>query len=292
MEDKKNSYILDPEDPTELARLITLDSAITSSMSGPLAGVAPQTVFQHVLDLACGPGGWVLDIAFEQPEVEVAGVDISQSMISYANARARTQQRTNASFGVMDITEPLDFAEGAFDLINARFLVGILKGEQQWADLLAECFRLLRPGGMLRLAESDGLVVSTSPSLTHLQKYLLRTMQQRGYGFAVDGDGTLSITPVLPRLLRQARFELPVLTPWIFDFSHESPYRSEGFHLCEVTYQLAAQQHLLDNLLMDSAESMDILIRNMLIEMMRNDFGALTYGLIVCAMKPLQDKKE
>jgi ubiquinone/menaquinone biosynthesis C-methylase UbiE len=291
MEQQENSYVLDSEDPTELARLIILDRAITSSMGGIMVGIPSDLVLQNVLDLACGPGGWVLDMAFKHRayRVEVAGVDISQQMISYANARARTQQLPNASFGVMDITEPLDFSDGTFDLINARFLVGVLKGEQQWIALLKECLRLLRPGGMLRLVESDGLMVSTSRSLARLQRHLLRAMHERGYGFAMDAGDTLSVTPVLSRMLRQAGFAPHALMPWIFDFSHESPYWSEGFHLCEVTYQLAAQQHLLDSLLMDSAESMDILIRDMLIEMMQTNFCALTYGLIVCAMKPLQN---
>ena len=283
---KKNGYVLDPESPTELARLIMLDRAITTSMGGVMVGIPSHLVLENVLDLACGPGGWVLDMAFQHPDVEVAGVDISQIMTDYARARARTQLLPNASFGVMDITEPLDFGNGTFDLINARFLVGVLKGAQ-WSALLSECFRLLRPGGVIRLVESDGLVISTSTNLTRLQQYLLRAMQAQGYGFAVRGGETLGLTPLLPRMLAQAGFE-PRLLPWVFDFSSTSPHSADGLHLCEVVYQLAAQQHLFDNLPRTEGESVDGLIRDMLSEMQRTDFCALTYGLAVSAVKPIE----
>ncbi len=283
MQHQKNGYILDSENPTELARLIILDHAMTESQGGIMAGIPADLVLQNVLDLACGPGGWVLDMAFEHP-----GVDISQSMIEYACARARSQQLLNASFGVMDITEPLDFGDGTFDLINARFLVGVLRGEQQWATLLAECFRLLRPGGILRLVESDGLLVSTSRSLACLQQLLLRAMHKRGYGFSVDGGATLSITPVLPRMLRQAGFALHVLTPWIFDLSSTSIHWSEGFDLCRVTYELAAELRLFDELSRDTAEDVREIIRDMLIEMQQESFCCLSYGALVSGRKPMK----
>src|SRR5690242_9875818 len=106
MEAYKNNYIFDSESPTELARLMALDRAITQT-TGLLSGISGTFVMRNVLDLACGPGGWVLDVAFQHAEVEVAGVDISRSMIDYANTRALTQKRVNASFEVMDITQPL-----------------------------------------------------------------------------------------------------------------------------------------------------------------------------------------
>jgi ubiquinone/menaquinone biosynthesis C-methylase UbiE len=284
--EEKNGYVLDPESPTELARLIMLDQAITKSMGGPLVGIPELMESGNVLDVACGPGGWVLDMAFEHPEVEVAGVDISRRMVDYANARALSQQLTNASFEVMDITKPLEFADGAFDLINARFLVGVLKGERQWLGLLGEGKRLLRPGGVLRLVESDGFMVSTSPSLARLQRHLLCAMYGRDYGFGVDENDTLSVTPVLPRMLRQVGFEPHALIPWILDLSSTSVHWKQGFDVCRVTYELAVQRGLFDDLPLIEGESVERLIEGMLIEMLQKSFCGLTYGLTVCAVKP------
>src|SRR5690348_806134 len=117
----KNTYPLDPENPEEMARLIELDRTSTRSMGGVFAGLEDTDIerLHDVLDLACGPGGWVLDVALERPETRVTGVDVSNIMINYARARARTQMRHNASFRVMDINGPLDFADSSFDLVNA-----------------------------------------------------------------------------------------------------------------------------------------------------------------------------
>src|SRR5438094_299726 len=112
----------------EIARLINLDRMTTTAMGGVFAGL-PETdlpQLHNVLDLGCGPGSWVLDVAFAYPGCEVAGVDICQTMIEYAWARAHTQLLSNASFGVMDITQPLDFSDNTFDLVSARFLAGVL----------------------------------------------------------------------------------------------------------------------------------------------------------------------
>lgn len=144
----EHTYILDPENPAEMARLIAFDQVTTKAMKGSLAEQSPETIatLQTILDVACGPGSWVLDVAFAHPDIEVAGVDISTVMIDYANARASSQQIPNASFGSMDINKPLDFSDASFDLVNARFINGVLRRES-WTPFVAECTRLLRPGG-------------------------------------------------------------------------------------------------------------------------------------------------
>jgi ubiquinone/menaquinone biosynthesis C-methylase UbiE len=145
----KHTYILDPESPTEMARLIHFDQVVTRAMRGPLAEQTPATIasMQRLLDLACGPDGWVLDVAYDNPHIEVKGVDISKKMIDYAYARAGTQKLPNATFGIMDINLPLDYSDATFDLVNARFINGVLKRET-WGAFIAECTRILRPGGV------------------------------------------------------------------------------------------------------------------------------------------------
>src|SRR5947208_7210174 len=123
----ENTYIVDPESPEEMARLMSLDRMTTRAMGGPLVGISDTSRLSNVLDLGCGPGGWVLDVAFALPDAEIEGVDASRTMVDYANARARTQELPNASFGVMDITELFDLPDCCFDLVNARFLVAVLK---------------------------------------------------------------------------------------------------------------------------------------------------------------------
>jgi len=202
---QRNTYILDPESPTEMARLIDLDRVVTKAMGGPLAGVPELPSGAKVLDVACGPGGWVLDVAFACPDIEVAGIDVSKIMIEYANARARTQQLPNASFGVMDITQPLDFSDGTFDVVNARLLVAVLKREA-WGPFLAECTRILKPGGILRLTEPiDVAGITTSAAYESLSLLAYQALHRSNYGFSVNGY-TLGMTTRLPRMLRKAGY--------------------------------------------------------------------------------------
>src|SRR5947207_8555719 len=91
-----NTYLFDSESPTEMARLINQDRNLTKAMGGALSGIDDPESLHTVLDLGCGPGGWALDVAFEQPHMDVTGVDISEIMIRYANARAHTQNLTNS----------------------------------------------------------------------------------------------------------------------------------------------------------------------------------------------------
>src|SRR5579884_90504 len=133
-----NTYGLYPESSVEIARLINLDRMTTTETGGIFAGLPESDLppLNNALDLGCGPGSWVLDAAFAYPDCEVAGIDIRRSMIEYAWARARSQRLFNASFGVMDITEPLDFSSDTFDLVHARFLSGVLHREI-WMPLIA-----------------------------------------------------------------------------------------------------------------------------------------------------------
>src|SRR6516164_3260497 len=118
-----NIYISDPESGAEMARLIDQDRLITTGMGGLLPERSNDfTGIGRVLDGACGPGGWALEIAFKHPEIEVVGFDVSKAMIDYANAQARVQGLDNASFQVMNLLKPLDFPDNSFDLSNGRFV--------------------------------------------------------------------------------------------------------------------------------------------------------------------------
>jgi ubiquinone/menaquinone biosynthesis C-methylase UbiE len=202
---QENTYFMDPESPVEMGRLINLDHVMTAAMGGPLSNVPDLPEAAKVLDLACGPGSWVLDVAFACPDIEVAGVDISRIMIDYANARARTQQLFNTSFGVMNITEPLDFSDRTFDLVNARTIGGVLHRES-WEPFLAECMRILKPDGLFRLTEPvDPVGTTNSPAYERIVAMSYQAFQRAGYSFSVDGR-TLGLTTVLPRMLRKAGY--------------------------------------------------------------------------------------
>src|SRR6266851_7446297 len=201
---RKIRFEFDTESGETMAWLLNFDKIITKGMGGTLPEQADLSGIKRVLDIACGPGGWALEVAREHLEIEVTGIDISESMIRFAKALATSRGYDNASFKVMDVKQPLVFADASFDLVNERTLYGVM-GPGEWPQLLAECKRILRPGGIIRLTELE-MPVTTSPALNELWYLHTRAFYKLGRSFSVD-EWHIGINAVLKRLLRDAGFQ-------------------------------------------------------------------------------------
>src|SRR5437660_5869950 len=136
-------YVIDAENAAEMARLMVQDRLLTTAMGGLFAEQEDLSSIYRVLDIGCGPGGWLLDVAAHSPQMQGVGIDISQLMIAYATDLARSHTLPNVVFRVMDATGPLDFADASFDLVNGRILSGFL-ATSGWGTLLQECWRITR----------------------------------------------------------------------------------------------------------------------------------------------------
>lgn len=277
-----HNYVFDPEAASEMARLMLLDNVTTKAMGGPLTGLPPLPENARVLDIACGPGGWVLDAAFARPDIEVAGIDISDKMIRYANARAQSQKRANASFGVMDITHSLEFSDESFDLINARLLVAVLFRDS-WPHLLSECQRLLKPGGILRLTESDWVAQTTSATFQSLSLLITQALSKIGYGFSPDGY-SLGLLPMLPRLMQNAGFQIVTQAAYAIYFSVEAPAWKEMFRNYEIVFEQMTPLLLKQGIV--EKEELDTLNKQVLIDMYADDFCALWPFISIIGKKP------
>lgn len=78
-----NGYVMPTESAVETARLVLQGQALTQAMGGLLPSVEQTSIahMQQVLDLACGPGEWVLAVAQRYPHLQVVGVDLSHHSI-------------------------------------------------------------------------------------------------------------------------------------------------------------------------------------------------------------------
>jgi len=278
----ENTYIVDAESPAETARLINLDRIITQTMGGALVGIDAPDGLRNILDLGCGPGGWVLDVAFALPGAEVEGVDISRIMVDYANARALTQNLPNASFGVMNITQPLDFPDASFDLVNARFLTGVLRRDR-WPGFMAECTRILRPGGTIRLTEMIDAGVSSSPAFEELQSFLYQSFRRAGYGFSADGR-TLGMTHVLPSFLRKAGYQDVRRLAHTLEFSMHTDGWIDFYRNAEMGYKLS--QAFFAKAGVATQEEAEKFYQQMLIEMHSDDFCGMWHYVTFLGTKP------
>ncbi len=249
-------------------------------MGGALSGIPDPSSLRNILDLACGADGWVLDVAFALPDAHVAGVDISRIMVDYDNARARSQGLANASFGVMDITQSLDFADASFDLINARFVATVLPN-QKWAPFLAECTRLLRPGGTLRITDFINYT-TTSPAHAQLDALLTRAMQQINHGFSFEGNAN-NVTLVLPHMLREIGYQNVQFTAHVLEFSADTDAWADGYHNLQAVGHLA--QPLLTGLGLITAEELQQLTNQMYIEAHKDNYCAMQHYMTILATR-------
>jgi ubiquinone/menaquinone biosynthesis C-methylase UbiE len=153
---------------------------------------------QHVLDVACGSGEWTIAVARANPDMQVVGIDNNAQFIEEAQTKA--QGVTNVSFLHADPLDPRDLADSSFDLVNARFLVGLLPLEI-WPNLIQTCLRLTRRGGIVRLTEGD-IPITNSPAFERMNELLSRALWPTYHIFPTGEN--LVITPLLRRLLQQA----------------------------------------------------------------------------------------
>jgi len=197
-------YALDAENAAEMARLMVQDRVINQAMGGVLPEQTDLPQVYHVLDIACGPGGWLLDVVTQYPHMHGVGIDISHLMIEYATSLATSQRLSNVQFQEMDATKPLHFPDNTFDLVNGRIFVGFLSREQ-WPALIQECARITKPGGLLRLTEAEW-GFTNSPAFDKLSGLIGLALYRAGHSFSPHGR-TIGAANVLRSLLRQAGYQ-------------------------------------------------------------------------------------
>jgi len=103
---------------------------------------------QDILEIGCGSGYGATLLATLNPGSYV-GIDLMPEQI----ALAQQLQLPDAEFMVRDATDLSCFADASKDVI---VIFGVLHHIPPWREVLAECVRVLRPGGRLFLEEPGG----------------------------------------------------------------------------------------------------------------------------------------
>lgn len=198
-ENPNTYFIEDRFSKEELNRLITQEQIVTASMGGVLAEQANPAAFRRVLDVACGPGGWLRGVAREYPAVtQLIGVDINPRMIEYAQKQAASEELSQrVEFHVMDVQQALEFPDNYFDLVNQRLATSFLR-TWDWPKILGEFVRVTRPGGIIRLTESGASPEASSPAMMRGLDLLVEAFYQSGHLFSQE---RMSVPNELPKLL-------------------------------------------------------------------------------------------
>lgn len=266
-----NTYIMG-ESPAEMARLLNQQQLISTAMGGPLPIAIERSQMHDVLDLACGPGGWTTDMAFQAPPCQFVGLDSSRQMVAYATHLATLQCLSNVRFQCADITQPLPFPEHSFDLIYARFLSTFML-KDQWEPLVVECARVLRPGGVLILTEFER-AISNAPAVERYSTMGSQIFQRLGRSFSPDGQH-LGVLPMLKHFLLNAGFDRQKIAQQMFavDFSFGEDAHDEWCTNLLATFRLSFQFYMQANAL--TAEELERLYQQIVLEMNMPAFRAI-----------------
>jgi ubiquinone/menaquinone biosynthesis C-methylase UbiE len=281
-EPNKNTYVIDAENGAEMARLLDLDRITTESMRGIFPERSDLSAVVDVLDVGCGPGGWVHQVARTYPEMEVTGIDISHSMITYARAHAQVRQLSNAHFAVMDAAKPLDSLDQSFDLINARFLLGFML-PTVWPRFLRECLRIARPGGVIRLTEGEGFGITSSAAFEQLSEMSIRAMYRARRTYSPD-ERSIGITPMLGHFLRDIGCQRRGQMAHAIDYSAGTEAHRPTVQNFTVALQL--MKPFLLTMGVTSSGEFERLYQQAEIETLANDFRGVMYFLTVWGETP------
>jgi ubiquinone/menaquinone biosynthesis C-methylase UbiE len=111
------------------------------------SGVSSQGT--SVLEVGCGPGFYARRLAQRYPELKVLGIDRSPRLVAWARWRASSQGLANCRFQQGDVECLSAFTEQVDAVISSRLLLVVADR----GAVIAEMFRVLKPGGRLFLAE-------------------------------------------------------------------------------------------------------------------------------------------
>ena len=276
----ESTYFIDADSAAEMARLMIQDRLLTKGMGGLFPEQADLSNIHRILDIGCGPGGWALDVASTYPDSQVTGIDISELAITYARTQAKVQRLDNVSFHVMDASQPLDFPDGSFDLVNAR-TIGFFP-TTVWPNLMQECMRILRTGGIIRLTESEW-GFTNAPATEKLQGMFYRALLAGGRSFTTDGRRH-GITTMLAGFLRDAGCVNVQQKAHVTDFSAGTEAHADVYNDWKALYKLS--QPFFIGMGVTTQEEVEQAYEQMLIEMRRQEFRGIMYLLTAWGKKP------
>ncbi len=154
---------------------------------------------RRALDVGCGLGHWAACLApFLPAGCELTGVDRETRWIDEARHRSAAHPHLRCTF-VTGEAERLPFADDSFDLVTCQT---VLIHVREPVVVLREMLRVLRPGGLLAVAEPNNVAVNLVRSdlavpvaeILPLVEFQMRCER----GKMKLGEGFISVGPLVP----------------------------------------------------------------------------------------------
>ena len=166
----------------ESERLLVQHRYFTKALGGLLPKSLPVEEIRTVLDVGCGPGGWVIDLARKYSHMSVTGIDSNCTALEQARHLAQLNAIHSVTFEQMDATKPLKFRDHTFDLVHMRSASPFIRPDM-WQSVIAELVRVLRPGGWLTVIDYEQGPTS-SPAFNRITMLSMQAVRAAGLSLA------------------------------------------------------------------------------------------------------------
>ncbi|KAL2788906.1 S-adenosyl-L-methionine-dependent methyltransferase [Aspergillus keveii] len=169
-----NQISFEPVDEDEAERL-ELQHRIFSRVFDARLIFPPIRRLRKVLDCGYGAGSWAIDVAEQNPDCEVIGVDIYPHV-------SPDDIPENLWLQVDDLNRPFTFSSNSFDLVHSRLLAAGIN-RARWPSYIRDIKRILKPGGWVQMVEiyfnvqSDNGSINDEHALRQWSSQLMRSME-------------------------------------------------------------------------------------------------------------------
>ena len=164
-----------------------------------LARAAGGAARIKLLDVACGTGRTLHQLASAHPAMRLWGVDLSPAYVRLA--RRRLAHVDEVSLAV-EYAEQLPFADATFDVATSVYLFHELPRHAR-RNVVRELHRVVRPGGLVVL--EDSAQIAESPELETVLRQFPRDFHEPFYADYLEDD--------LAAMLAAQGFELAAVEP-------------------------------------------------------------------------------
>ncbi|GAC1656067.1 MAG: hypothetical protein NVS4B12_28600 [Ktedonobacteraceae bacterium] len=220
------------------------------------------------MDVGCGTGEWVFDLAKRYPKLRIYGLDANDEALHQAKVRRNISSLRGVELRHMDLSlQALPVPDTCVDFVHMQRFAGYVK-PQAWPKFIRECIRVLRPDGWLNVVELELCEIS-SPACITIYRSFLKARARLGRTLDESGS-TLGVAQRLYAMLHEVGlyeigYDVFTVDLGALGGSTAHAFLSEMVRLAFVAKPLVVQQGVLES------EEFDHLVEQARVEIQSRD---------------------
>jgi SAM-dependent methyltransferase len=201
---KDQPYVL-PKDNQEAERLKFQHRMLYTHLHRHAFAPILPAAARRILDVGCGSGTWLTDIAALFPNASLTGLDSDAEQIALAN----TLRHPSCQFLQGDVLEGLPFAEGSFEYTHMRCMILAIPA-RLWPFVIEEVVRVTAPGGWIEIFDGGQGCEHIGPNMRQVLTWGEQVLAQRGFAVQVIDHLGMMLRQAGAHQVQEQRFTIPV----------------------------------------------------------------------------------